>query len=74
MNEFRLILFGVSVSTIEFGSTVMFVFNCIVNCCRQIDVESHAHESLTRDYDIEQCGNVIKSGIAFHLFGAASQC
>jgi len=75
MNEFRLILFGVSFSTVEFGSTVLFVFNCIINCCRKIDVvyiyHSPTHESLAQNYDREQCGNVIKCGITFHVFGAA---
>lgn len=38
MIEFRLILFGVSFWTVELGSSVIFLSNCIVNCCRQTDV------------------------------------
>ena len=78
MIEFRLILFGVSFLTVELGSSsVIFVSNCIVNCCRQTDdvyVFSCTRRLgailwRTTPWKCNQSLLTFLYGITFHLFG-----
>lgn len=65
MNEFRLIPFGISFPTVEFGSRVTFVFNSIVYCCRQTScIYSPTHAGLARNYDGGQRGNQIRNQVS----------